>query len=80
MKGKKIMALLLLATVTMSMFTGCGKGEDSTSVQKSQEVTKKEAKEIKEFTAFFAVSHESMPEQMLRQPLHKTTMPGLCRC
>ena len=55
MKGKKIMALLLLATVTMSMFTGCGKGEDSTSVQKSQEVTKKEAKEIKEFTAFFAV-------------------------
>lgn len=59
MNMKKVVALLVTATMAMSVVTGCGKGESNeTSVDTNGEAEVAEQNssgEIKEFTAFFAV-------------------------
>lgn len=58
MKLKKAIALLVTATMTMSIMAGCGSNGDSkTSADTSkqtQDASKEDSGEIKEFTAFFA--------------------------
>lgn len=58
MKLKKAIALLVTATMTMSIMAGCGSNGDSkTSADTSgqtQDASKEDNGEIKEFTAFFA--------------------------
>ena len=60
MKLKKAIALLVTAAMTMSMMTGCGSsGESQTSADagkqtQTQDASKEDSGEIKEFTAFFA--------------------------
>ncbi|MBO5246204.1 MAG: extracellular solute-binding protein [Eubacterium sp.] len=62
MKTKKLVSLLLTATMVAGIFAGCGKGDaatESESAGSTQVSEKSESKsengEIKEFTAFFAV-------------------------
>ena len=64
MKTKKILSVLLTATMVSAMFTGCGGGESDTTSADTNTGANTPAEsgsdaaksgEIKEFTAFFAV-------------------------
>lgn len=56
MKRRKLISVLLAATMMAAMFAGCGSERHRQTQRKTQTVqTAPEAGEVKEFTAFFAV-------------------------
>lgn len=63
MKGKKVTALLLVATMTAALLAGCGsRGEQTAADGSAGQTAAAGSGEIKEFTAFFAVPGSEINE------------------